>query len=141
MPCYKSILSAKLIWWAMIIKIRMYFYNTYEILTLIHMNRIALHYVFTCSCLNIQPKPVRFILPSSFSLTHKEQTLCRYMSDRFSRRVLPTSYYRTFLVERDEAILHFDRLTCLTGPLSHYIFFWLYHLQFLFHIRNVYRFC
>ena len=68
---------------------------------------------------SVMPQPVQITLPSSFSLTHKEQTLCRYMSDRFSRRVLPTSYCRTFLVNRDEAILHFDRLICLTGTLIH----------------------
>ena len=90
------------------------------------MYQNAMHYVeLSLRALAYSTKlwPVQIALPSSFSLTHKEQTLCRYMSDRFSRRVLPTSYYRTFLVKRDEAILHFDRLVCLTGPLSHYISF------------------
>ena len=89
------------------------------------MYQNALHYVelsLRALAYSTKPWPVQIALPSSFSLAYKEQTLCRYMSDRFSRRVLPTSYYRTFLVKRDEVILHFDSLVCLARPLCHYEF-------------------
>ena len=108
-------------------------YFLYDITTLIHMYPNALHYVrlsLRALLYSTKPWPVQIALPSSFSLTHKEQTLCRYMSDRFSRRVLPTSYYRTFLVERDEAILHFDRLICLISPLRHQIWSWMQFVCF-----------
>ena len=60
--------------------------------------------------------PHTAILPFA---SHTSQTLCRYMSDRFSRRVLLTLYNTGHFEERDGAILHFDSLVCLIGLLNH----------------------